>query len=129
MADRGSLRADIADVVTRFAELLALPESQAALLALFAEGSRDPQLRQRIREHIVDPQKRLVHEGLANAAARGEIQADGDAGEIAEQIDIIFDTIAGAVEHRMLVIGEPADSAWIERFIALLLNPGLISGC
>jgi AcrR family transcriptional regulator len=129
MADRGSLRADIADVVTRFAELLALPESQAALLALFAEGSRDPQLRRRIREHIVDPQKRLVHEGLANAVARGELSPEGDAAGIAEQIDIIFDTIAGAVEHRMLVIGEPADAAWINRFIDLLLSAGLVKDC
>ncbi|MCC9306935.1 TetR/AcrR family transcriptional regulator [Kitasatospora sp. RB6PN24] len=129
IADRGSLRADIADVVAQFADLLARPESQAALLALFAEGSRDPQLRRRIREHIVDPQKRLVHEGLAHAVARGEVPADGDATAIAEQIDIIFDTIAGAVEHRMLVIGEPADPVWINRFIDLLLNQGLVSGC
>ncbi|MFE9422793.1 TetR/AcrR family transcriptional regulator [Kitasatospora sp. NPDC006697] len=129
VADRGSLQADIEDVVTQFAELLARPESQAALLALFAEGSRDPQLRRRIREHIVDPQKRLVHEGLANAVARGEIPADGDPQHRAEEIDIIFDTIAGAVEHRMLVIGEPADPDWIRRFTTLLLAPGLAQSC
>ncbi|WP_035845879.1 TetR/AcrR family transcriptional regulator [Kitasatospora azatica] len=129
VTDRGSLQADIESVVTQFAELLARPESQAALLALFAEGSRDPQLRLRIREHIVDPQKRLVHQGLANAQARGEISGDSDPGQKAEEIDIIFDTIAGAVEHRMLVIGEPATPEWIRRFTDLLLTPGLYQGC
>ncbi|GAA1967148.1 TetR/AcrR family transcriptional regulator [Kitasatospora viridis] len=129
ITDRGSLQADIEDVVVQFAALLARPESQAALLALFAEGSRDPQLRRRIREHIVDPQKRLVHEGLANAVARGEITADGDPAQRAVEIDIIFDTIAGAVEHRMLVIGEPCDPEWIRRFTTLLLSPGLSQEC
>src|SRR5690349_12095604 len=48
MVDLGSLRADIESVVRQFADLLARPESQAALLALFAEASRDPALRQRV---------------------------------------------------------------------------------
>ncbi|GAB2750143.1 TetR/AcrR family transcriptional regulator [Kitasatospora kifunensis] len=128
MTDRGSLQADIEDVVTQFATVLARPESQASLLALFAEGSRDPQLRRRIREHIVDPQKRLVHQGLAHALARGELAADSDPLAAAEEIDIIFDTIAGAVEHRMLVIGGPITPQWIRRFTDLLLNPGLYQG-
>ncbi|GAA1266473.1 TetR/AcrR family transcriptional regulator [Kitasatospora nipponensis] len=129
VADRGSLQADIEDVVVQFAAVLARPESQAALLALFAEGSRDPQLRRRIREHIVDPQKRLVHQGLAHAQARGELTGEHDPVVATEEIDIIFDTIAGAVEHRMLVIGEPASPEWIRRFTNLLLNPGLYQGC
>ncbi|WSL78289.1 TetR/AcrR family transcriptional regulator [Kitasatospora sp. NBC_01266] len=129
VADLGSLQADIEDVVAQFASVLARPESQAALLAVFAEGSRDPQLRQRIREHIVDPQKVLVHQGLAHALARGELAAEPDPLAAAEQIDIIFDTIAGAVEHRMLVIGEPVTPQWIRRFTELLLNPGLYQSC
>ncbi|MCX4746706.1 TetR/AcrR family transcriptional regulator [Kitasatospora sp. NBC_01287] len=129
VADLGSLQADIEDVVAQFAAVLARPESQAALLAVFAEGSRDPQLRLRIREHIVDPQKVLVHQGLAHALARGELAAERDPLAAAEQIDIIFDTIAGAVEHRMLVIGEPVTPRWIRRFTELLLNPGLYPGC
>ncbi|WP_245985357.1 TetR/AcrR family transcriptional regulator, partial [Streptomyces tateyamensis] len=41
MVDRGSLQADMEGVVTQFADLLARPESQAGLRALFAEGNRD----------------------------------------------------------------------------------------
>ncbi|WP_371499234.1 TetR/AcrR family transcriptional regulator [Kitasatospora sp. NBC_00374] len=123
VADLGSLRADIEAVVAQFADLLARPETQAALLALFAEGSRDPLLRQRIRERIVDPQKHLVRLGRANAQARGELDPDRDEDTACEEIDIIFDTIAGTVEHRMLVSGEPITARWIHRFTTLLLSP------
>ncbi|WP_035797893.1 TetR/AcrR family transcriptional regulator [Kitasatospora mediocidica] len=123
VTDLGSLRADIEDVVGQFAALLSRPETQAALLALFAEGTRDAQLRKRIRETIVDPQKRLVRQGRANAQARGELDPDRDEAAAAEEIDIIFDTIAGTVEHRMLVSGEPVTPEWISRFTTLLLNP------
>ncbi|MGW4808353.1 TetR/AcrR family transcriptional regulator [Kitasatospora sp. NPDC004272] len=122
-ADRGSLQADIEAVVARFAELLTLPETQAALLALFAEGSRDPQLRRRIRERIVEPQKVLVEFGRANAQARGEMDPDRDRAAADEEVGIIFDVIAGTVEHRLLVSGEPVTADWIRRFTTLLLGP------
>jgi len=123
MADLGSLRADIEAVVQQFAELLAQPESQAALLALFAEATRDPALRQRVREAITDPQKQLVRQGRAAAQARGELPPDEDPAQACADVDVIFDTIAGAVEHRMLVAGEPASPEWIRRFTTLLLTP------
>lgn len=123
IADLGSLRADIEAVVRQFADLLAQPESQAALLALFAEASRDPALRRRVREAIIDPQKRLVRQGRAAAQARGELAPDTSPEAAAEDVDVIFDTIAGTVEHRMLVSGEPASPAWISRFTTLLLTP------
>ncbi|MEV7597491.1 TetR/AcrR family transcriptional regulator [Kitasatospora sp. NPDC089797] len=127
MPDLGSLRADIEAVVGQFADLLARPETQAALLALFAEGTRDPHLRRRIREAIVDPQKRLVRQGRAAAQARGELEADACPASAHEEVDIIFDTIAGTVEHRVLVSGEPITPEWTRRFTDLLLGP-LTSG-
>jgi AcrR family transcriptional regulator len=123
MADLGSLHADIQAVVQQFAELLALPESQAALLSLFAEATRDPALRLRVREAIIDPQKRLVRQGRTAAQARGELPPDEDPVQACEDVDVIFDTIAGAVEHRMLVSGEPASPEWVSRFTTLLLTP------
>jgi AcrR family transcriptional regulator len=123
MPDLGNLRADIEAVVTQFADLLARPETQAALLALFAEGTRDPLLHRRIREAIVDPQKHLVRQGRAAAQARGELGPDTDAESAREEVDIIFDTIAGTVEHRVLVSGEPITPEWTRRFTDLLLGP------
>ncbi|QMU72496.1 TetR/AcrR family transcriptional regulator [Streptacidiphilus sp. P02-A3a] len=123
MADLGSLQADIEAVVQQFADLLAQPESRSALLALFAEATRDPALRLRVREAITDPQKQLVRQGRAAAQARGELPPDENPAQARADVDVIFDTIAGAVEHRMLVTGEPASPEWIRRFTTLLLTP------
>ena len=123
VADLGSLQADVEAVVLQFAGLLAQPESQAALLALFAEATRDPALRLRVREAIIDPQKQLVRQGRAAAQARGELPPDENPAQACEDVDVIFDTIAGAVEHRMLVTGESASPEWIRRFTTLLLTP------
>jgi AcrR family transcriptional regulator len=123
MADLGSLRADIEAVVAQFAALLSAPETQAALLALFAEATRDPLLRVRVREAIIEPQKRLVIAGRAAAQARGELAADTCEEMARAAVDIIFDTVAGTVVHRMLVSGEPATTEWISAFTTLLLHP------
>lgn len=121
LPDRGSLRADIEDVVLQFAALLERPEARTALMAVVAESTHDAALRLRIREAVVDRQKRLVVQGRARAQLRGEIPADTDGSDPAPQIDLIFDVIAGAVVHRTLVSGEPIGPDWAERFTALLL--------
>ncbi|WP_037572722.1 TetR/AcrR family transcriptional regulator [Phaeacidiphilus oryzae] len=123
LPDLGSLRADLEEVVARFAALLARPEAQASLYALFAEGTRDATLRARIREAVIAPMKSLVHQGRAAAQERGELPPDGSRAAAAAEADLIYDAIAGTVEHRVLVTGEPADPAWIRRFTSLLLLP------
>ncbi|GGO92806.1 TetR/AcrR family transcriptional regulator [Wenjunlia tyrosinilytica] len=120
LPDLGSLRADVEGVVQQFAALLDRPETKTALMAVVAESTRDPELRRRIRETIVEPQKRLVVRGRARAQERGELPPDtSDPGAA---IDLIFDVIAGAVVHRTLVSGEPVDGDWAGRFTALLLD-------
>ncbi len=73
LPDRGTLAADIEGVVLQFAAILARPEAKSGLMAVVAESIRDDALRERIRESIVDRQKRLVLEGRARAQARGEL--------------------------------------------------------
>ncbi|MDJ0341480.1 TetR/AcrR family transcriptional regulator [Streptomyces sp. H10-C2] len=123
LPDRGSLQADIEGVVQQFAALLALPEARTALMAVVAESTHDEALRLRIREAVVDRQKRLVVLGRRRAQERGELPPDGpDGADTATQIDLIFDVIAGAVVHRALVSGEPVDAAWARTFSTLLLG-------
>lgn len=127
LPDKGSLQADIEGVVQQFAALLALPEARTALMAVVAESTHDDALRLRIREAIVDRQKRLVVLGRQRAQARGELPPDGPPDgpggtDAATQIDLIFDVIAGAVVHRALVSGEPVDAAWARTFTTLLLG-------
>ncbi|KRV49429.1 TetR family transcriptional regulator [Wenjunlia vitaminophila] len=124
LPDLGSLRADVECVVQRFAALIDRPEAKTALMAVVAESTRDAALRQRVRQAIVAPQKRLVVLGRHRALERGELtEGPGDPGAT---VDLIFDVIAGAVIHRLLVSGEPVDGEWARRFTTVLLD-GLVA--
>ncbi len=122
LPDRGSLQADVEGVVLSFARLLARPETKTALMAVVAESTSDPALRQRIRTAVVDRQKRLVLEGRARAQARGELPPDTDEASAARNVDLVFDVIAGAVVHRTLVSAEEVDAAWASTFSRLLIG-------
>ncbi|MFE1198787.1 TetR/AcrR family transcriptional regulator [Streptomyces olivaceoviridis] len=126
LPDRGSLAADIEGVVLQFAAILARPEAKSGLMAVVAEATRDDALRERVRASIVDRQMRLVLEGRARAQCRGELPPEPDPGESARTVGLIFDVVAGAVVHRTLVSGKPADEDWVRSFTRLLLS-GLAS--
>ncbi|EGX58933.1 transcriptional regulator [Streptomyces zinciresistens K42] len=121
LPDRGSLAADIEGVVLQFAAILARPEARSGLMAVVAESTRDDALRERLRTSVVDRQKRLVVEGRVRAQCRGELPPESDAGEAARTVDLIFDMVAGAVVHRTLVSGHPADEEWVRGFTQVLL--------
>ncbi|MFD8059678.1 TetR/AcrR family transcriptional regulator [Streptomyces cyaneofuscatus] len=121
LPDRGSLAADVQGVVLQFAALLERPETRTALMAVVAESTRDDSLRVRIRDSIVERQKRLVLEGRQRAQRRGELPVEPDTAVADRTADLIFDVIAGAVVHRMLVSAEPVDAAWASGFTTLLL--------
>ncbi|MFB6819733.1 TetR/AcrR family transcriptional regulator [Streptomyces sp. NPDC056347] len=121
LQDLGSLSADVQAVVLQFAALLERPETRTALMAVVAESTRDEALRARIRDSIVERQKRLVLQGRQRAQERGELPVENDAEAAATTADLIFDVIAGAVVHRALVSAEPVDEDWARRFTVLLL--------
>lgn len=121
LPDLGSLSADVQAVVLQFAALLDRPETRTALMAVVAESTRDEALRARIRDSIVDRQKRLVLQGRQRAQERGELPVEQDEAVAATTADLIFDVIAGAVVHRTLVSAEPVDTDWARRFTVLLL--------
>jgi hypothetical protein len=91
-------------------------------MAVVAESTRDQALRDRIRDSIVNRQKRLVLQGRERAQERGELPAEPDEVVAARTADLIFDVIAGAVVHRALVSAEPVDADWAQRFTLLLLS-------
>ncbi|WP_329174538.1 MULTISPECIES: TetR/AcrR family transcriptional regulator [unclassified Streptomyces] len=123
LPDLGSLEADIQGVVLRFADLLNRPETRTALMAVIAEAAHDDALRLRIREAIVDRQKHLVVLGRKRAQERGEIPPEDSAAGPARD-NLVFDVVAGAVVHRVMVSSEPVDEEWAGR-LAVLLVVGL----
>ncbi|MBU7596331.1 TetR/AcrR family transcriptional regulator [Streptomyces sp. P38-E01] len=123
LPDRGSLQSDIEGVVLSFASLMSRPEAKTALMAVVAESTHSPQLRDRIRTAVVDRQKRLVRQGRLRAQERGELPADRpDSAEDEQLIDLTFDVVAGAVVHRVLVSDEPVDEQWAAAFALLLVG-------
>ncbi|AXG82879.1 TetR/AcrR family transcriptional regulator [Streptomyces paludis] len=122
LPDRGSLSADVEGVVLQLAAVLEHPEAKTSLMAVIAESTRDPALRGRIRDSIVDRQKRLVLLGRERAQRRGELPREPDPVTAARAADLIFDVIAGAVVHRTLVSAEPVDENWARAFTSLLLG-------
>ncbi|MFJ6390185.1 TetR/AcrR family transcriptional regulator [Streptomyces sp. NPDC091972] len=121
LPDSGTLAADIEGVVLQFAAILARPEAQSGLMAVISESTRDDALRGRIRESIVERQKRLVLEGRSRAQSRGELPPETDPLEAARTADLIFDIVAGSVVHRCLVSSKPADAAWVRSLTRVLL--------
>ncbi|WP_053846410.1 TetR/AcrR family transcriptional regulator [Streptomyces sp. NRRL B-24085] len=121
LPDSGTLAADIEGVVLQFAAILARPEAQSGLMAVISESTRDDALRGRIRESIVERQKRLVLEGRSRAQSRGELPPETDPLEAARTADLIFDIVAGAVVHRCLVSSKPADATWVRGLTRVLL--------
>ena len=121
LPDSGTLAADIEGVVLQFAAILERPEAKNGLMAVVAESTRDDALRGRIRESIVERQKRLVLEGRCRAQSRGELPAETDPLESARTVDLIFDIVAGSVVHRCLVSSQPADAEWVHGLTRVLL--------
>ncbi|MGC0337756.1 TetR/AcrR family transcriptional regulator [Streptomyces sp. SLBN-8D4] len=121
LPDSGTLADDIEGVVLQFAAILMRPEAQSGLMAVISESTRDDALRGRIRESIVERQKRLVLEGRCRAQSRGELPPETDPLESARTVDLIFDIVAGSVVHRCLVSSEPADAAWVRSLTRVLL--------
>lgn len=126
LPDLGSLAADVEGVVRQFGALLERPETRTALMAVVAESTRDEGLRERIRVAIVDRQKRLVRLGRERAQERGELPYERDPAAAARDTDLIFDIVAGAVVHRVLVSAEPVDEEWARRFTLLIVS-GLLA--
>lgn len=122
LPDSGSLQGDIEGVILSFAALLDRPETKTSLMAVVAESTSDHALRGRVREAVVERQKRLVLEGRRRAQERGELPPEPADGADTAIVDMIYDVIAGAVVHRCLVSGEPVDTAWTQRFATLLMS-------
>jgi len=121
LPDRGNLADDIEGVVLQFAAILARPEAKSGLMAVLAESTRDDALRERIRESIVNRQKRLVLEGRSRAQRRGELPPEPNPEAAARTADLIFDVVAGSVIHRTLVSARPADEEWVRSLTRVLL--------
>ena len=101
--DTGSLRGDYAELARMV--LASAERSGAATFAprLLAESVGNPELHRIFYAHLVEPRRRVTHEMLEQAVARGEIRDDVD-------LELVVDLLAGPVVYRLLITGGDLDS-------------------
>jgi AcrR family transcriptional regulator len=108
---------DIGNAIRANAEIYSRPAARAAYLAVIAEAGRDPALRAAVEGRVIAPARQMVAEGLDRAVARGEITR-----RVAEsRLDLLYDVLAGALLHRLLVREAEIDDAFIETLTAAVL--------
>ena len=108
---------DVRNAIAACADVYGRPAARAAYLAVVAEAGRDPALRAAVEGRVIAPARQMVSEGLDRAVARGEISrqlADG-------RLDLLYDVLAGALLHRLLVREAEIDDTFIDSLTGAVL--------
>ncbi|WP_267243973.1 TetR/AcrR family transcriptional regulator [Streptomyces sp. PR69] len=111
--DTGTLRGDLTVLVDALVQEFTAPAAAAALPGLLADFAARPELRARIRSHFLAPAKERLVEVFERAAQRGEAAPD-------LPVDLVLDTLAGAVFFHTGLVGEPAGPQLADRLAALV---------
>ncbi|MFF3333180.1 TetR/AcrR family transcriptional regulator [Streptomyces sp. NPDC002888] len=115
--DTGSLADDLRAVARTAAGWSA---SDTKLMhALGHAVMQDPELRQALREALVEPEMAALREILRRGVQRGEVAADHPA------LDFVPTQIFGVLRARPMLEGEYADAEYITRFVEAAVLPAL----
>lgn len=115
MPDNGSIRADLQEAYDWAVEEFTAPEARAAIPALLAEVSSNPEVAQLIRTVVIGPEYGRVRGQLELAQQRGEICTDAD-------LDLVIDAFIGTALARVTLLDRPLDHAYSGRLVNLLLD-------
>ncbi|MFB7355923.1 TetR/AcrR family transcriptional regulator [Streptomyces gardneri] len=100
--DTGTLAGDLTVMLQGLVDEFHAPAAAAALPGLLADFAADPELRARIRGDFLAPSKDRLLVVFERAAMRGEIAAE-------TPVDLVLDTLAGAVFFHVGLVGERPD--------------------
>jgi AcrR family transcriptional regulator len=117
LPDTGTLHGDLTAVVQSLVEEFSAPAAAAALPGLLADFAATPKLRTTIRSRFLQPAKQGLVTVFERAEKRGETGAD-------TPVDLVLDTLAGAVFFHLGIIGEPPGPD-LARRIAALITEGI----
>ena len=111
--DTGSLRADLLEMLRNFRDLLDTPRGRSLVRMVISEGddSEVSRLARAVRDSKDASQKRVI----TRAIARGELPRGSDA-------DLILHALFGALQHRMLFLGERQNDRQLALMVDLVLN-------
>jgi AcrR family transcriptional regulator len=100
--DTGTLAGDLTALLQGLIDEFHAPAAAAALPGLLADFAADPVLKARIRSDFLAPSKERLLIVFERAVERGEIAAD-------TPVDLVLDTLAGAVLFHVGLVGEHPD--------------------
>ena len=106
--DSGDVREDVGRLLGWLVAVLAEPIGGRVLAGLIADLQHDPELAERYHRDVVPARRRAMLEALERGRERGDLRADAD-------LELAVDELHGAVFYRLLLSGEPLDSAFIEQ--------------
>lgn len=111
--DTGSLTGDLTALAEDLVQEFTTPAATAALPGLLADFAASPELQTRIRSHFLAPAKARLTEVFERAAQRAEA-------DTAVPVDLVLDTLAGAVFFHVGLIGTPANQDLAAQLATLL---------
>ena len=111
--DTGSLAGDLRAVLEMM--LTGMASTGPIMRGLVGEFSRNGELAEALRRHLILPRRAATVEVLDRAARRGEVRQGVDA-------DLVFDILAGALYYRSAVLGRPATEAVVDDLTELILR-------
>ncbi|MFF5705239.1 TetR/AcrR family transcriptional regulator [Streptomyces sp. NPDC012794] len=111
--DTGTLAGDLTLLVQGLVDEFRAPAAAAALPGLLADFAADPELKARIRGDFLAPAKQRLLVVFERAALRGEIAPE-------TPVDLVLDTLAGAVFFHIGLVGEHPDPQLPARLAAVV---------
>ncbi|GHC61772.1 TetR/AcrR family transcriptional regulator [Streptomyces flavofungini] len=116
--DTGSLRGDFMEMVA-LQDDCKMKQDQALMRGLFHAIHGNPELRQALRQLLIEPEITGLNELLRRAVARGEIDADNPA------FEYVIHMLVGGFVARDLVEERPADQDFLRSYINAVILPAL----
>ncbi|MFE1441170.1 TetR/AcrR family transcriptional regulator [Streptomyces sp. NPDC058739] len=111
--DTGTLAGDLTALLRGLVDEFHAPAATAALPGLLADFAADPVLQARIRSDFLAPSKERLLIVFERAVTRAEIAAD-------TPVDLVLDTLAGAVFFHVGLAGERPDPQLAARLAAVV---------
>jgi AcrR family transcriptional regulator len=114
--DTGSLRGDLLELLSPWAQLVGTDQPYARVIAaLLTEARTDPAFAAEYQQRVVQPRRDQARVIFGRAIERGEIPAGLD-------VEVALDLIYGPLYHRLLQGHAPLDDAFVQAAIDLALT-------
>jgi AcrR family transcriptional regulator len=110
-SDTGTLRGDLSLLLRRFAETVS-GELGPVVAALIGESQTDKELQEILRRALT-PRRKLFHDALDRAVARGELSAATDR-------ELFVDMLRGPIWTRLLLTGGKIDHDVADSIVAMM---------